>query len=140
MFEVNDFEASDLDQPFTNDLTWGETLDYAVKMVLLLASYERVFNSSRYIREILSVSDEDYTAFTQFRHWDDYHCNVAFQDYGDLLSEHAGKQLSWRLGASKVYEKASGKGVKTLKLIGYLDMDRLEQVQVPFEEILDLIK
>ncbi len=75
-------------------------------------------------------------AFTSFRNWDVYQCDVVFRDYGDLYSEYCGGEVSWYLGSATVFEKESRKEVRKICLIGYLDIERLEKMNLSIEQIL----
>ena len=135
--DILQFEAGLLDMNSAfHDSTWYESLDSAVKMVLLLASYQRVFDGSEYIRKLMCVSDEGSAAFTSFRNWDVYQCDVVFRDYGNLYSKYYGEKVSWHLGSATVFEKESRKEVRKICLIGYLDIERLEKMKLPVEKIL----
>ncbi len=129
MFEV----VSDACDRTFCDFSRCESFEYAVKMILLLSSYDRVFKGSRYIREMLGDEGEDPSVFAPFRKWNDYRCEFEFRDYGDLLPLHDGRKVSWLLGSATVFGKESGEKVRNIHLIGSLDMDRLEQIEIPAE-------
>jgi len=135
--DILQFEAGlyDMNTSF-HDNTWHESLDSAVKMVLLLASYERVFEGSEYIRKLMCARKEDGANVSCFRSWNDYQCDVEFRDYGNLYSDYFGKKASWHLGSATVFANKSRKEIRKLCLIGYLDIDRLEKMKIPVEYIL----
>ncbi len=114
------------------DADWRKSIDCAVKMILLLASYERVFTGSRYIRKLMRAGEEGFPAFERFRDWEKYRCDAVFRDYGDRYAKETGEKIPWYLGTATVYEKESGKEVRKLSLIGYLDMERLEAGNISF--------
>ena len=114
------------------DADWRESIGCAVRMILLLASYERVFTGSRYIRKLMHAEEEGFAAIERFRDWEKYRCDVVFRDYGDRYAKEAEEKIPWYLGTATVFEKESGKEVRKLSLIGYLDMERLEAGNISF--------
>ena len=112
---------------------WPESLDYAARMILLLSSYEQVFEGSEYIRLIVNAQHEEASAFRMYRNWTDYRCDVTFRDYGEYYPDETGKKHWWHLGAAAVYDIRTGKEIRKLKLIGDLDVGRLEKTQIPDE-------
>ncbi|MBR3356130.1 MAG: hypothetical protein IKG47_12420 [Oscillospiraceae bacterium] len=129
MFEASYYRFSE-NRSYTD---YRKSLDNAVKMVLLLASYERVFNHSKYIRYVMSAEEVDYAECAIFRNWADYYCDVIFQDFGDLYPNKNGNEISWFLGAATIYEKNTRKEVRKLRLVGDLDMEILEKVIISDE-------
>ena len=117
MFEAGAYDA---DTPF-RDNTWGYSIEYAIKMILLLASYERIFESSRYLRELVCAEEESADQFLRFRNWNDYQCAFAFFESDTRTA--SGEEIRSFQGKATAIEKESNTEIHKLRLIGYLDMD-----------------
>ena len=92
-------------------------------MVLLLASYENVFLKSRYIREMVCAKVENASQFSRFRSWNDYRCDYRF--YKDH-EERDGKPVGTTYGKSLIIDNESNQEIRTVFLIGYLDVENME--------------
>lgn len=113
--------------------TWGASLDYAVRMVMLLSSYERVFDSSSYIRTMMCAKPDEFKEVQVFRNWDVFWCRVEFVDCSDLLDEANSDRRPWNIGMVSVYSKNSGRQVRKLLLFGDLDQERIVRLKLADE-------
>ena len=92
------------------DYTWAESMDYAMRMIMLIASYENIFKTSRYIRELVGAGEGDAHLLARFRKWDNYCCSVDVVDRDNCNVT--------------VFDVGSNEAVWRFKMIGYADMDR----------------
>ena len=76
MFEIP--QAVDMDG-------WEERFEYAVKMVMLSASYERIVRGSQFIRELIETENNNAAILERFRDWKDYRCEVSVIKSSDAI-------------------------------------------------------
>ena len=116
------FEAGHYDSNTSfNDYTWSYSMEYAIKMILLIASYEQIFHSSRYIRELVCAKIEDADQLSRFRRWDDYQCEYTFNE--SIIVSPSGEKIRNIRGKARAREIGSNMEIRELQLIGILDTD-----------------
>ena len=64
---------------------WEERFEYAVKMVMLSASYERIVQGSQFIRELIETENNNSAILERFRDWKDYRCEVSVMKSSDAI-------------------------------------------------------
>ena len=104
------FDISPLtDDAMKKSRSWIESIEYAMAMVLVAASYKKVFLGSRYIRELLGAKGKDANKFARFKEWEKYRYSLEVDNCSNC-------HIS-------VFDIATEKRVWKFKLIGYLQME-----------------
>ena len=66
---------------------YQERWEYAIKMVLVMASYDHIFSGSGYIRAFVNGQDKTADWYKQFQNWDEYGCQIK-PDYKSSSEEY----------------------------------------------------